>query len=197
MTGKKTIKYNLIEAAGKELFWKHGIARVNVDEICSAAGVSRMTFYKYFRNKTHLALVVLQTYYDDSIKRYSSIMSSEREFPDKVRELILLKIEGVHDFSKEFLNDILKDEGSELSAWYHKIYTDTIDLVIRDLGTAQKKGEIRKDLKLEFIMYIFDKTFEMARDQALLSHYNSVQEIVLEIVNFYFYGIMPHKNKVR
>ncbi len=115
MESKQGHKYLSIKSAGRKLIWKHGIRRINVDDICSEAGVSRMTFYKYFRNKNELALDVLQTFYDESMKRYEEIMKSEVEFPEKARQLILMKIEGTNDLSKEFVTDIFNMQASELS----------------------------------------------------------------------------------
>ena len=86
---------------------------------------------------------------------------------------------------------------SEVSKWYQKIYANYMDIMEKDLIMAQKKGEIRKDLKIEFIMYFFDKTYIMVTDPVLLSHYESVQEMILEVINFFFYGIMPPKGKVK
>jgi len=197
MEEKKGPKYGKIREAGKELFWKHGISRVNVDEICLLAGVSRMTFYKYFRNKTDLALNILESFYDENLRRYNSIMRSDKDFADKAKELILLKIDGTNDLSKEFVDDIFRMKDSEVSKWYQKIYANYMDIMEKDLIMAQKKGEIRKDLKIEFIMYFFDKTYIMVTDPVLLSHYESVQEMILEVINFFFYGIMPPKGKVK
>ena len=42
-----------------ELFWKHGLKRVSIEEICAVAGVSKMTFYKHFANKTALVKYIL------------------------------------------------------------------------------------------------------------------------------------------
>ena len=39
----------------RQLFWKHGIRRVSVEEVCREAGVSKMTFYRSFPNKIELA----------------------------------------------------------------------------------------------------------------------------------------------
>ena len=57
----KTKKQDQIIQAGRHLFWKYGMKRVSIEEICREAGVSKMTFYKYFANKTALALYILKT----------------------------------------------------------------------------------------------------------------------------------------
>ncbi|MBN1927463.1 MAG: helix-turn-helix transcriptional regulator, partial [Prolixibacteraceae bacterium] len=54
----ETDRANQILQSAKKLFWKYGIRKVSIDEICREAGVSRMTFYRLFKNKIELAKVV-------------------------------------------------------------------------------------------------------------------------------------------
>ena len=47
-------KIQQLVTTAQELFMRHGIRRVTVEEICSEANISKMTFYKYFKNKIEL-----------------------------------------------------------------------------------------------------------------------------------------------
>lgn len=60
-------KKQKIEVTAKELFWKHGVKRVSIAEICEKAGVSRKTFYKHYDNKTDLALFLLDELYQGAL----------------------------------------------------------------------------------------------------------------------------------
>ncbi len=48
-------KFVQIVEIASELFRKYGVKRVTVEEICTTAQISKMTFYKYFANKKELA----------------------------------------------------------------------------------------------------------------------------------------------
>ncbi len=52
-------KYNQIIETASELFVRFGIKRVTVEEICKTSGVSKMTFYKFFRNKNEVVEKIL------------------------------------------------------------------------------------------------------------------------------------------
>ena len=56
-----TKKEQDILIAGKKLFFKYGLKKVTIEEICAEANVSKMTFYKYFPNKTALVKKVFDT----------------------------------------------------------------------------------------------------------------------------------------
>ena len=50
-----SVKHKKLIQTGKALFFKYGIKKVSVAEICKEAGVSKMTFYKHYANKGELA----------------------------------------------------------------------------------------------------------------------------------------------
>ncbi|NHZ86061.1 MAG: TetR family transcriptional regulator, partial [Planctomycetia bacterium] len=67
-----TKRLQIIDSA-TDLFVKFGVKRVTVEEICQSAEVSKMTFYKYFNNKTELAECIIFSILDDAQKEFDSI----------------------------------------------------------------------------------------------------------------------------
>ena len=57
--------------AAKELFWKFGFKRVSVEEVCKEAQVSKMTFYKHFKNKIELVKSLYKLVSDEAMKKYN------------------------------------------------------------------------------------------------------------------------------
>jgi AcrR family transcriptional regulator len=66
----ESTKYEDILNTGKTLFWKHGVRRVTIEEICREADVSKMTFYRFFPNKIELAKTLLKKMADDAMADY-------------------------------------------------------------------------------------------------------------------------------
>ena len=64
-------KYNDICREGRKIIWKHGIKRVSIEEICREAGVSKMTFYKYFPNKLELVKSLFDILFDENHEKLS------------------------------------------------------------------------------------------------------------------------------
>ena len=58
LTARSTVTVTRILAAGAQCFAESGYHRANVDEIVKRAGFARGTFYKYFRDKLDLLLVL-------------------------------------------------------------------------------------------------------------------------------------------
>ncbi|MBN1985548.1 MAG: TetR/AcrR family transcriptional regulator [Prolixibacteraceae bacterium] len=187
-------KYSDILSTAKELFWKHGIRRVSIEEVCREANVSKMTFYRFFSNKAELGREVIDKIIDESIEKYREIMSRDISFEEKMKEQLLLKFEGTREISAEFINDIFSNEKLGLKEHWLKRADEFSHEVRQDLSVAQKQGIIRKDLKLDFVFYLNNKAAEIFSDPKLLEIYTSMQELIMEYANLVFYGIFPRNS---
>ena len=98
-TFEKNKKYAALLESARRLFWKHGFRRITIDEICHDAKTSKMTFYRFFRNKTDLAKTVLDIFLDENLKVYRNIMSESTSVSDKLGKLIQMKYDGSNDLS--------------------------------------------------------------------------------------------------
>jgi len=184
-------KKEQILKTGKELFWKFGFTRVTVEEICKEAGISKMTFYKYFTNKTDLVKTLLGKILGASMEKYQRIMASPIPYPEKVVQMIELKREQTNAMSSEFFRDYMQSGDPELMAFLQKLSDESLRIFTEDFRKAQQNGDVRKDLKVEFILAIMNRLVEMAQhDKSLLEMYEKPQDLAVEITNFIFYGIL-------
>ncbi len=191
----KTKKYQLIIESARKLFMRYGIKRVTVEEICETAGVSKMTFYKHFKNKLDLALFIINNIFEEGINRYKRIMDRDVPFSEKAKEIVKLKLESTEDISKEMLKDFYDNSIPEVSEMMQKIAQANFKLLLDDMTDAQKKGEIRQDINLHFIIHMLGQMQEMAMDEKLLNMYGSTQALASEFINFFFYGILSREKE--
>ncbi|MCJ7679506.1 MAG: TetR/AcrR family transcriptional regulator, partial [Candidatus Aminicenantes bacterium] len=159
------------------------------------AGVSKMTFYKHFSNKIELALFILNQRFEDGVLRYKNIMSREVPFSEKAGEILKMKLELSEGISREMTKDILNSRIPEVAGLTRKIIEENSNLFLNDLISAQKKGEIRADINLNFIMYILGQYQVMATDERVLNMYPSTQAMTSDLVNFFFFGILSREKE--
>lgn len=190
---KRSEKFESITSAAKSLFWKHGIRRVSIEEICEVAGVSKMTCYKYFSNKTAIAKYLIEDLFETGVKAYKDIYNSEIPYEEKVKKLIDLKMSNAHEMSQELLDDIYKYQDEELSGTIEDIKMRMIGIYLDDIREAQKDGEIRVDIKPKFMLYFLNNLTEMLTDKRLVELYPNPEQMIIEVMSFFFYGIMPRK----
>lgn len=187
-------KYKDIVEKAKELFWKFGIKKVSVEEISTAAGTSRVTFYKYFSNKEELALHILKEITNEAMAEYQDILSADEKFEEKVEKMILLKMEGSANMSHEMLNDVYSGDFPSILQFLYKTSAESLAMIEESFRKAQEDGYLRQDLKIEFIMYMLNKMQELISDPALEGHYKDSGEMVTEMINYFFYGILPRNH---
>lgn len=185
-------KFNKIVSTSKELFWRYGIKRVTIEEICKEAKVSKMTLYKFFKNKSDLAVYILEYIIENSMDKYREVMNSDIDFAEKVKKTIELKMEYTVQMSREFFSDIIKSQDKAVAVYYQNAVQEKIQLILSDYIKAQKEGNIRQDINPKFILYFLNKITELLEDEELQGLYSSTGDLIAELVNFFFYGIMPH-----
>ena len=190
---EKNKKLQSIEENGQKLIWKFGLKRVTVEEICEVAKVSKMTFYKYFDNKEKLAIYLLKEIFDSAIAEYREVFDSTISFEEKMKAVVEMKLKFARDISKEFLKDIYGNDFPGLQAFTRQVSADNMEMIQRDFSEAQWNGEIRKDIKIDFLMYFLNKSIEMISDEKLVKMYSSVSEMIKELTGFFFYGIIERE----
>jgi len=192
ISGSDSPKFQQIVETATDLFMRFGVKRVTVEEICQTAKISKMTFYKYFGNKIDLAEYIIFKILEDAQLEFDNIFNLSNSFADKINQFIKIKMVYAHRFSKEFYLDFLN-----LSPKIHnKIlkYTErNQSTFINLIEQAQRNGEVRKDISIKFITFMQNHIFELIEDKRLFALYNNLEELTLDVVNFYFYGIMGKK----
>jgi len=177
--------------SARTLFWKHGFRRVSVDEICHEAGVSKMTFYRYFPNKTAVATGVFDAVVDEGYLKFRSIMEEELPVREKIRRILLMKFEGTVDISTEFLNDFYTGKEDDLREYVVKRTREAWTIIIQDLKRAQESGLFRRDLNLEFFFLMSGKFTAAFEDEEIRALFASPAEMIQEFARLMMYGIVP------
>ncbi|MDD2196525.1 MAG: TetR/AcrR family transcriptional regulator [Bacteroidales bacterium] len=183
-------KQVLILKTAKSLFWKHGIRRITIEEICKEAAVSKMTFYKFFKNKEALAEYLLVELLTGWHNQYRAIMNKDTPFTSKIKLVISLEQAASKDMGEEFFKDIYNNEFTELQKLIDTEKNKYNAELVQDMIEAQKEGNIRNDVKPEFILYLLEDIGSKVMDEKLSALYGSKQELILELTNYFFYGIM-------
>jgi AcrR family transcriptional regulator len=176
--------------AGLPLMLKHGIGRISVEEICREAGVSKMTFYKHFKNKTALAEAILQEQIKTLESRIEAIRASDLPYKEKIRAFVRLKLDQALPMSWAFYKDIQKSQNQD---WLNSVVEwnkGILNLFLEDLKKKQASGEIRLNVSPETFLYCLERGIEWERDERFYSRFTSVEAMASEMLNLLFYGFI-------
>jgi AcrR family transcriptional regulator len=185
-------KRDQILKTGQQLFWKFGFRRVTVEEICREAGVSKMTFYKFFPNKQELASAILDKVFDESLMKIKMIRDEHESADKTLKKMLQMKSEGVHGISKEFIKDLYANPEWGMRSYLEEKTSMVYAEISRVYEKGKEEGWVRKDLNVPFLIQFIQKSIEMITKDELLNHFDSSEELVMEITNLFVYGISPH-----
>lgn len=188
-------KQQALLKAAKQLFWKYGLKRVSVEEICVEAQVSKMTFYRFYPNKFDLAMALFDEMVAEGMQKFKAILNSDAPVSEKIKEMIILKLEGTHEISQEFLMDIYKTPGTGLKEHVEQETIRSWNNIVRYFKLAQRKGIFRKDFKPDALFYIAKYMGTLITDENLLKIYGSPHELIRELTYFFVYGLIAAKEE--
>jgi hypothetical protein len=155
-----------------------------------------MTYYKYFDDKTGVAKYIIEEMHKTGMKVYKDILSMDISYEAKVRLMIDMKMSNAHEMSQELINDIYKSKDEELFNTVENIKNNMLQVYIEDFKVAQKKGELRADVKPEFVLYFFNHLVDMLTDPEIVVMYSNPEQMISEVFGFIFYGLIP-RNTVK
>ncbi len=183
-------KQRLIVDTALDLFQQFGIKRIPVEEICKTAGVSKMTFYKYFKNKNELVRFMWEKGFEQSLEKFDEIQALDIPFEKKLQLILKMKEESTAKISHQFALDYFY-ASPDLKDFFEKLARESISRFLSFIKNAQEKGEVRSDLRPEFLLAVINIIKIMVKDEALINSYSNYQDFVMEVNNFIFYGILP------
>jgi len=183
-------QYSILEK-GKELFFKHGISKVSVEEVCQEASVSKMTFYRHFKNKHELAFLIVKDLTSKARKQYNEIMTAEISFEQKMLDFFEYKSEQANHMSFEFINDLyLKSANNkEIIEFLNKESQRGQTQFIQDFEKAQQEGYIRNDMPASFILHMMGVIQKEVQNPTLQTITNTPRELTQLISEFFMHGI--------
>lgn len=193
MRNKMPPKKKQILETAEQLFTRFGMKRITVEEICEKANVSKMTFYKYFPNKNELIKFWWREIIDEGYRKFDEVNKQDIPFTQKIEFILKLKKEYADKLSREFVEEYIAAL-PDMRDSFAEAYQYSIARFMKIMSEAQEKGDVRKNLRPEFFLAVVNKLLELAKDPAVRDLYPNYTDLVLEINNFMFYGIMARKD---
>ena len=186
---KGSKKMNRIIETAIELFTKHGIRRITIEEICRTAGVSKMTFYKYFDNKIDLLRHIWERWFDEGYRTLDEIDEMDIPFAEKMKRLVDYKMYLVSKMSPEFLGEVMH-VSPELGEFIGEMRAKNLSRFMEFVERAQRRGDMR-NMRPEFFLAVMNRLQELVFDDELARSYPDRLELIRDVHNFLFFGILP------
>lgn len=178
---QKSKKRQQIINTATELFSRFGTKRVTVEEICSTAGVSKVTFYKYFKNKANLIQHIRDELMKIGFSQFDEISAMDIPYPEKIEMMTRWRIEFFSQMKQEFIHELLNLD---------EVVEEAKRRYLKNITDAQEKGEIRSDFSPAFIWLVTEKLNEIVRDESWRTVFSDFGDFQEQTRTLFFFGLL-------
>lgn len=139
-----------------ELFGKKGFQATSIQDIVEANGVTKGTFYYYFKNKEDVLVHIHQSFIDHLLDGQEKIMTNEDLSNSKklyqIVELLISNIRTNGHSALVFFQEMrhLSEEKTAIILPKRQQFQENIQKV---LGEGMEAGEFKKDLRADMLSY--------------------------------------------
>jgi|YNPBryantNP2012_1023418.scaffolds.fasta_scaffold00445_6 AcrR family transcriptional regulator len=180
-------KKQLLILSAQTLFCRHGIKRVTVEEICAQAGVSKMTFYKYYTDKMAIARAVLELIFNQSIQKFYELTAEPVPFQHKLEKLLVMITSQIHTVGSSFLEDLMATS-CPLHDYFSALQKKTREMTIDFFRAAQEAGGISGEVKMPFLLFMLDRMSELVNHPEFIAMMPDMAERASALATQLFHG---------
>lgn len=138
-----SVKERLLESA-KRLFSQKGYYATSVEDIVESAGVSKGTFYFYFKSKEELFKSLVEEMHLNIVKRLENFLEKELPLEDALIEYAKVFLEDIYQnrhIAQIFLFQLVGTNEEFRELYYTKV-SHLRELLTKMMDRAVQKGEI-------------------------------------------------------
>ena len=191
---RKEQKKEIIKNTAMELFDKYGVKRVSMDEIAKEAQVSKVTIYKYFQSKEDLFKDLIISEYENSVTEAETIINTEKDFLEKLYQIISLKKSSRSLIGGEYAKTIINsdnDIGDLINSNFNKRFKDLFNALF-DQG--KREHYIDQQIPNEMIsLYIEIFKSGLAANAEKLKGIIHNKEQYEQLIDLYFFGLIKKR----
>ncbi|ACY48660.1 transcriptional regulator, TetR family [Rhodothermus marinus DSM 4252] len=190
-TTPAAVRARILETARRR-FFREGYARVTMDELARALGMSKKTLYQHFPTKAALAAAVMETFRSQVAEGLGRIFSDHTlSLPERLARAFAEAARHLRQIEKPFLEDLarfLPDVWAETE----RFRSETI---ARLLGNALREGQaagfIRTDVPVEIMLRSFQAVAErLVTPSALMELPYTLPEMIRLVIRLLFEGVL-------
>ncbi len=193
MTNQSEVKYNRLMEKAESLFIEYGYKSVSMNQIAEAAGISKMTIYKYFPTKEELFMSVLQLLMDKSYDYIDDRLKNIEGIIEKIDELLKYGIESSRNYSLVFYKDIMDNPIISAKVLQEK-KRKSKEIFIDIIRTGKRRGEVRdvdEVFMANMLMALIDGTTANILNN--IHDMKDIEDFAEKFYDFLKYGLLGGK----
>ena len=180
-----------LKQVATELFYQQGWKLTSVAEICRVAGVSRVTFYKYFPTKQDLVKSIFEERKNNIRQEFDRLLATKADLATVSQQILTMQQESMATlYSAAVLHDLNHDQDETLQAFFRQMAQEKYHYMHYFFSTLQQRKSIRNDFPVILIDVLIQKMDEMIHSAVLQQHYaGKEQQLFKDVLQLFLHGL--------
>ena len=180
-----------LKQVATELFYQQGWKLTSIAEICRVAGVSRVTFYKYFPTKQDLVKSIFEEQKNNMRQEFDRLLATKADLATVIQQILTMQQESMATlYSAAVLHDLNHDQDETLQAFFRQMVQEKYHYMHYFFSTLQKRKSIRNDFPVILIDVLIQKMDEMIHSSVLQKHYaGKEQQLFKDVLQLFLHGL--------
>ena len=180
-----------LKQVATELFYQQGWKLTSIAEICRVAGVSRVTFYKYFPTKQDLVKSIFEEQKNNMRQEFDRLLATKADLATVSQQILTMQQESMATlYSAAVLHDLNHDKDETLQDFFRQMVQEKYHYMHYFFSTLQKRKSIRNDFPVILIDVLIQKMDEMIHSSVLQKHYaGKEQQLFKDVLQLFLHGL--------
>ncbi|MBP6345447.1 MAG: TetR/AcrR family transcriptional regulator [Neisseriaceae bacterium] len=176
--------------AATVLFTQHGWTRVSIEDICHQAQTSRVTFYKYFRNKKELLKEILIDHKDSIRAGFARLAEQETSLEAIIAGIYALQKQALQGlYSAPMLHDMATHKDAELAVFFQTLEADKYQFMAQFFHGLQQKKLVNDRFPVPLIDAYLKLIDQMMHSPAVQAEYaDKMLQLPNDVLQLMIYG---------
>lgn len=188
-------KAQILEASS-QLFMKHGIRSVSMDDLARHLGMSKKTIYQYFENKDSLVSAMILNHCEQEKREVESILVNSDNALDQMQMIARMALRTLDEVSSGTMFDLQKYYRAQWIA-ITDLHKKLIHSVIKqNIEQGITEGIYRVDIDANIIARLYgEMAFSVINMEVFPLKEYSMQEVYKQAFHYHINAILSSKGK--
>jgi len=188
---KDTKQYEALLSKSRELFMKHGVKSLTMDDIARQMGMSKKTIYQFVDNKGDLVKLAMEDFLGEERKLIEGILQKPGNAVEEMIGMMEYWLQVVREFNATTLNEVQKYYPETWKMYNEYRFNFMLGLIQNNLKKGITEGYYLDNLDADVISKVYILGVEILLNQDMFpSKQYTFLSIYREFLGYHLRGIV-------
>lgn len=178
----------------KELFFRHGIKSITMDDIAHKLGMSKKTIYQYYADKNAILSSLMISELKSQIREMQEIRKNSENSIDEMLQSMSCMSKNFSKMNPTLFYDLQKYHASAWGHFKNFKEKELTGFVEENLRRGIKSELYRKDLKVKTLARLRLEEVELGFNTEAFPHEQfNISEVQIALLEHFLYGVVTLK----